>query len=40
VGVLVILQEIVERRRKLEYRDNSNNMNNNLNREESLVVLD
>jgi len=40
VGVLVILQEIVERERKLEYRDNSNNMNNNLNGEESLVVLD
>jgi len=40
VGVLVILQEIVEKRRKLEYRNNSNNMNNNLNGEESLVVLD
>jgi len=33
-------QRIIEGRRRLEYRDNSNNQNNsNLNGEENLIVL-
>jgi len=32
-------QEIIGQERMLEYGDNSNNMNSNLNEEESLVVL-
>jgi len=31
--------EIIERRRRLEYGNNSNNGNSNLNGEESLIVL-
>jgi len=43
-GILVILQEIIERGRRLEYRNQNNRSNrqnteSNLNREESLIVL-